>query len=172
MAYTARRDSRGGEVTAERRDNYESLDHSLAQSRRGALRLEARSTSVTFFVDRLRRFLDLERFAGAPLVVHMKALRSCTPLTVSSPPSAFLEPYILHSLLSLSLLPRLSHLLSFLLPLFLSFFPLSLFLDGFRLAKKSQCQESGEPAAAVERPKVGFGIDSVHQTSWRYELTS
>ena len=89
MAYTARRDSRGGEVTAERRDNYESLDHSLAQSRRGALRLEARSTSVTFFVDRLRRFLDLERFAGAPLVVHFKALRSCTPLTVSSPPSAF-----------------------------------------------------------------------------------
>ena len=142
VAYTARRDSRGGEVTAERRDNYESLDHSLAQSRRGALRLEARSTSVTFFVDRLRRFLDLERFAGAPLVVHMKALRSCTPLTVSSPPSAFLEPYILHSLLSLSLLPRLSHLLSFLLPLFLSFFPLSLFLDGFRVAKKSQCENS------------------------------
>ena len=89
VAYTARRDSRGGEVTAERRDGYESLDHSLAQSRRGALRLEARSTSVTFSVDRLRRFLDLERFAGAPLVVHMRALRSCTPLTVSSPPSAF-----------------------------------------------------------------------------------
>ena len=89
VAYTARRDSRGGEVTAERRDGYESLDHSLAQSHRGALGLEARATSVTFSVDRLRHFLDLERFAGAPLVVHMKALRSCTPLTVSSPPSAF-----------------------------------------------------------------------------------
>ena len=36
VAYTARRDSRGGEVTAERRDGYESLDHSLAQSHRGA----------------------------------------------------------------------------------------------------------------------------------------
>lgn len=89
VAYTARRDSRGGEVTAERRDGYESLDHSLAQSHRGALGLEARATSVTFSVDRLRHFLDLERFAGAPLVVHFKALRSCTPLTVSSPPSAF-----------------------------------------------------------------------------------
>ena len=89
VAYTARRDSRGGEVTAERRDGYESLDHSLAQSHRGALGLEARATSVSFSVDRLRHFLDLERFAGAPLVVHMKALRSCTPLTVSSPPSAF-----------------------------------------------------------------------------------
>ena len=89
VAYTARRDSRGGEVTAERRDGYESQDHSLAQSHRGALGLEARATSVSFSVDRLRHFLDLERFAGAPLVVHMKALRSCTPLAVSSPPSAF-----------------------------------------------------------------------------------
>ena len=88
VAYTARRDSRGGEVTAERRDGYESLDHSLAQSHR-ALGLQARATSVSFSVDWLRHFLDLERFAGAPLVVHMKALRSCTPLTVSSPPSAF-----------------------------------------------------------------------------------
>ena len=92
VAYTARRDSRGGEVTAERRDGYESLDHSLAQSHRGAPGLEARATSVTFSVDRLRHFLDLEQgcvVAGAPLVVHMKALRSCTPLTVSSPPTAF-----------------------------------------------------------------------------------
>ena len=92
VAYTARRDSRGGEVTAERRDGYESLDHSLAQSHRGALGLEARATSVTFSVDRLRHFLDLEQgcvVAGAPLVVHMKALCSCTPLTVSSPPTAF-----------------------------------------------------------------------------------
>ena len=89
VAYTARRDSCGGEVTAERRDRYESLDHSLAQSHRGALGLEARATTLSFSVDRLRHFLDLERFAGAPLVVHMKALLSCTPLTVSSPPSAF-----------------------------------------------------------------------------------
>jgi len=57
VAYTARRDSRGGEMTAERRDNYESLDHSLAQSHRGALGLEARATSVTFSVDPVRRFL-------------------------------------------------------------------------------------------------------------------
>ena len=71
---------------------YESLDHSLAQSHRGALGLEARATSVSFSVDRLRHFLDLEQgcvVAGAPLVVHMKALCSCTPLTVSSPPTAF-----------------------------------------------------------------------------------
>ena len=47
---------------------------------------------TTFSVDRLRQFLDLEQgcvVAGAPLVVHMKALCSCTPLTVSSPPTAF-----------------------------------------------------------------------------------
>ena len=163
VAYTARRDSRGGEVTAERRDGYESLDHSLAQSHRGALGLEARAMSVTFLGrpvaafsrsrTRLRCCWCSARSAyEGPLLVHSahSLLSSYGILTILPTHASSLSPSFLSSLA----------FLSFSFPLSLSFSSpqLSLFLDGFRVAIKSQCQYSREPAAAEERPKVGFGI--------------
>ena len=136
VAYTARRDSRGGEVTAERRDGYESLDHSLAQSHRGALGLEARATSrnlldrpvAAFSRSRTLCWCSARSAHEGPPLVHSahSLLSSFGILTILPTHASSLSPSFLSSLASPS--PSLSLSLSL------------LFLDGFRVSKKSQCE--------------------------------
>ena len=120
VAYTARRDSRGGEVTAERRDGYESLDHSLAQSHCGALGLEARATSrnlldrpvAAFSRSRTLCWCSARSAHEGPPLVHSahSLLSSFGILTILPTHASSLSPSFLSSLTFLSFLSALCSL--------------------------------------------------------------